>query len=430
MAQSKVSKTAKTAAAPENLNAFEIAQQQFETAAEYLNLDEGMRQILKFPKRALIVSIPIKMDDGNLKVFEGYRVQHNISRGPAKGGIRFHQDVCLDEVRALASWMTWKCAVADLPFGGGKGGIRVNPKELSSGELERLTRRFTYELVGFIGPDRDIPAPDVNTNSQTMAWMMDTYSMTVGHSALGVVTGKPIELGGSRGRNEATAQGCVFTIREAASRMKLKLAGASVAIQGFGNAGAIAARLLQEDGLRIVAVSDSRGGIYAKSGLDIGKVLAHKERSGSVVGFPGADAVTQGELLELPVTILIPAALENQITSKNAGRIKARIIAEAANGPTTPAADDILHANGVFVIPDILANSGGVTVSYYEWVQNLYTFFWDEAEVNKQLERKMKKAFGDVFDIAKKYGVHNRTAAFILAIGRVAAATKTRGIFP
>jgi glutamate dehydrogenase/leucine dehydrogenase len=414
----------------ESLNPFDIASRQFDIAADHLSLDESLRKVLKNPKRQLIVSIPVKMDDGRIEVFEGYRVQHNVARGPAKGGIRYHPDVTLDEVKALAAWMTWKCATVNIPYGGGKGGVRVNPKNLSIGELERLTRRYATEIAPIIGPDRDIPAPDVYTNAQTMAWIMDTISMFKGHTELGVVTGKPLSLGGSKGRNEATARGCAFTIREACRINRINLSGAKVAIQGFGNAGSIAATLLHQMGARIIAVSDSQGGLFKERGLDPDGVLKHKEKTGTVAGFPEADPISNQELLELECDVLVPAALENQITTQNAHRIKAKIIAEAANGPTTPGADAILKDNGIFVIPDILCNAGGVTVSYFEWVQNLYSFSWTEAEVNKYLEQTMVEAFKRVHQISKERRIDMRTAAYILAVGRVAEATQVRGIFP
>ncbi len=414
----------------EELNPFVIANQQFDCAAEHLKLDKGMRDVLKSPKRQLVVSIPVKMDNGEIHVFEGFRVQHNIARGPAKGGIRYHPDVTLDEVKALAAWMTWKAATVNIPFGGGKGGVVVNPKELSIGELERLTRRYASEIGIIIGPDTDIPAPDVYTNAQTMAWIMDTYSMTVGATALGVVTGKPLAVGGSLGRAEATARGCQFVVREASAIKKIPLKGAKVVVQGYGNAGSIAARLLHEDGARIIAVSDSKGGIHNGDGLDPLKVLAHKGKTGSVQGFPGSDDITNEKLLELPCEVLIPAALENQIHLGNVDRIQSKIIAEAANGPTTPGADEILHKNGIFLIPDILANAGGVTVSYFEWVQGLSAFFWEEEEVNRRLEKIMKRAFNEVRGAAEKYNVHMRTAAYIVGMNRVAEATRLRGIFP
>ena len=343
----------------ENLNPFHIASQQFDRAADILNLNSAIREVLRTPKRQLIVSIPTRMDDGQVKVFEGYRVQHNIARGPAKGGIRYHPDVTLDEVKALAAWMTWKTATVNVPYGGGKGGVICNPKKMSQKELENMTRRYAAELSIIIGPDRDIPAPDVYTNAQTMAWIMDTYSMIQGHSTLAVVTGKPIELGGSRGRNEATARGCLFTIREACKTKGINLSGATAVVQGYGNAGYISANLLAEDGAKIIAVSDSRAGILNTKGLDPKKVLAHKQETGSVAGFPGADQITNEELLQLKCDVLVPAALENQITMANAASVNAKIVAEAANGPTTPGADEILQDKGVFIIPDILANAGG-----------------------------------------------------------------------
>jgi glutamate dehydrogenase (NAD(P)+) len=414
----------------ENLNPFAIAMAQFDRAAEYLDLDDGMRELLKTPKRQLVVSIPVKMDDGRLQVFEGYRVQHNLARGPGKGGIRYHPDVTLDEVKALAMWMTWKCATVNLPYGGAKGGVRVNPKELSQGELERLTRRYATEIAPLIGPDRDIPAPDVYTDAQTMAWIMDTISMFKGHTELGVVTGKPVELGGSLGRQEATARGCQFVIREACRTFGLSLPDATVVVQGFGNAGSNVARFLHEDGARIIALSDSKGGIYNPRGLDPLAALEHKTRTGALQGLPNTEAITNEELLELPCDILVPAALENQITRRNADRIRARLIAEAANGPTTPAADDILFDRGITVIPDILANAGGVSVSYFEWVQNQYGFFWPEDEVRRHLERIMTSAFHAVRAMAERYRVDLRRGAYILAIERVAEATRVRGIFP
>ena len=414
----------------ENLNPFHIASQQFDRAADILNLNSGIREVLRTPKRQLIVSIPTRMDDGQVKVFEGYRVQHNIARGPAKGGIRYHPDVTLDEVKALAAWMTWKTATVNVPYGGGKGGVICNPKKMSQKELENMTRRFAAELSIIIGPDRDIPAPDVYTNAQTMAWIMDTYSMIQGHSTLAVVTGKPIELGGSRGRNEATARGCLFTIREACKTKGINLSGATAVVQGYGNAGYISANLLAEDGAKIIAVSDSRAGILHTKGLDPKKVLAHKQETGSVAGFPGADQITNEELLQLECDVLVPAALENQITMANAASVNAKIVAEAANGPTTPGADEILHDKGVFIIPDILANAGGVTVSYFEWVQDMQGFFWDEGEVNQQLEKIMIRAFHEVSQSAEKHKVHNRIGAYVLAVGRVAEATKVRGLFP
>lgn len=419
-----------TVAVKETLNPFEIAQAQFNTAAEHLNLEAWLREVLRKPKRQVVVAIPTRMDDGSIKVFEGYRVQHNLARGPAKGGIRYHPSVTLDEICALASWMTWKCATVNIPFGGGKGGVVCNPKEMSLLELEHMTRRFASEISFVIGPDRDIPAPDVYTNAQTMAWIMDTYSMTKGSTQLGVVTGKPLQVGGSEGRLEATARGVQFVTREACSEKKIPLKQARIAVQGFGNAGSIAARLLSEDGATIIALSDSQGGIRNDQGLDVQAVVAHKKKTGSLVGYPEADAISNEKLLELECEVLIPAALENQITLENADRIKAKIISEAANGPTTPGADEILHKNGIFLIPDILANAGGVTVSYFEWVQSLQAFFWEERQVNEHLEKVMIRGFREVRAIAREYNVHMRTAAYILAVGRVAEATRIRGIYP
>src|SRR5919109_534028 len=414
---------------PEDLNPFRIAMTQFDTAAEKLGLDPGLREVLRRPRRALSVSLPIKMDAGGIKVFQGFRVQHNNARGPCKGGIRYHPNVTFDEVQALASWMTWKCATVNIPFGGAKGGIICDPKKLSKGELERLTRRYAYEISPIIGPDMDIPAPDVYTDSQVMAWIMDTYSMTHGHSAPGVVTGKPVFLGGSAGRNEATARGCVFTIRAACEVKGIRLSQATAAVQGFGNAGSITAQLLSREGAKIIAVSDSHGGLFNRNGLDIAAVAAHKEKTGSLAGFRG-EAISSAAVLEVDCDVLVPAALENQITIANASRVRAKIIAEAANGPTTPGADAILYDNGVLVIPDILANAGGVTVSYFEWVQDLQELFWDEDEVNSKLEKIMLRSFKDVHSTTEKYGVDMRTGAYILAINRVAQATQWRGIWP
>ena len=402
----------------------------FHIAAEHLNLDSGIREKLKWPKRELTVHFPVKMDDGTIQIFVGHRVQHNVTRGPAKGGILYHPDVTLEEVRALAALMTWKCAVVNVPFGGAKGGVRCDPKKLSLRENEGLTRRYTTEISVFLGPESDIPAPDVYTNAQTMAWIMDTYSMHKGYSVPGVVTGKPIAIGGSLGRKEATARGCVFTIQEAAQELDLDLSRATAVIQGYGNAGSIAAMLLHELGVRIIAVSDSRGGAFNPKGMDPVRVLEHKGKMGTVATFPDADRLGNQELLELPCDILVPAALEGVITKKNAPRIKARIMAEAANGPTTPEADPILFANNVFVIPDILANAGGVTVSYFEWVQNLEMLHWSEDDVNQRLRDIMTRSFQEVREIAAKERVDMRTAAYILAVGRVAEATLLRGVYP
>jgi glutamate dehydrogenase/leucine dehydrogenase len=413
----------------EKPNPFHVAQEQIRIAAELINLDPGMLAILSQPERELHVHFPVRMDDGTIRVFDGYRVQHNTARGPAKGGIRYHQDVTIDEVKALATWMTWKCAVVDIPYGGGKGGIVVDPKQLSMGELERLSRRFATEIQSIIGPERDIPAPDVNTNSQIMAWMMDQYSRNKGYPIPGVITGKPLPLGGSLGRNEATARGLQFCVREAASVTNRPLEGATVVVQGYGNAGNIAARLLQGDGAKVIAVSDSRGGVVNRNGLDAVNVLRYKEEHGSVVGFPGADDISNDDLLELECDILVPAALENQITEENASRIKARMIAEAANGPTTPEADRIINDAGILMLPDILANAGGVTVSYFEWAQNIQGFYWTEEEVDTRLHRVMVRSFNEVYEAAKRYNVDMRTAAYTVAIRRVAEAVRLRGIY-
>jgi glutamate dehydrogenase (NAD(P)+) len=410
-------------------NPFEVAQRQFDIAADQLHLEEGIRLKLRVPRRCLIVSVPFERDDGSWKVVQGYRVQHDVSRGPAKGGIRFHPQVTLDEVKALAAWMTWKCAVVNLPYGGAKGGIEVDPKALSLHELERMTRRYTNEIAIIIGPEKDIPAPDVYTDAQVMAWIMDTFTMRQGFASPGVVTGKPISLGGSLGRREATARGCTVAIEEACKHLGKQLEGMTVAIQGYGNAGSIAHDLLHARGAKVIAVSDSRGGITSSRGLDPKVVQAHKAETGTVVGMAGTDRIGNREVLELKVDILIPAALENQITEENAPRIKPKILAEAANGPTTPDADPILHENGVFLIPDILANAGGVTVSYFEWVQDLANYFWTEDEVNQKLETIMRRSFKDVAALAEKHRVHNRTAAYMLGVGRVAEATKLRGLY-
>ena len=414
----------------ENLNPFAIAQKYFEQAADRLGLDPGLRAILRTPKRALTVAVPVKMDDGQYKVFTGHRVQHNIARGPAKGGIRYHPDVTLDEVKALASWMTWKCACLDLPFGGGKGGVSVDPRKLSQGELERLTRRYASEILPIIGPEQDIPAPDVYTNSQTMAWIMDTVSMTRGATTLGVVTGKPLGLGGSKGRDRATARGVQFVLREACRQRKLSLKGAKVAVQGFGNAGGTLASLLAEEGAKIVAASDSSGGVHDPKGLDVKALHAHKHKGEGFRTFKGGAPITNKQLLELPVDILAPSALENQITAANAARIKAKVVAEAANGPTTPLADDLLFKRGRTVIPDILANAGGVTVSYFEWVQDFYSYFWEDDEVDKRLEVAMVRAYRAVAEAAQRHKCSLRGGAYVVAVGRVSDATKLRGIFP
>jgi glutamate dehydrogenase/leucine dehydrogenase len=411
-------------------NPYHVAMKQLEIVAEKMNLDDDILELLKHPKRTLVVSLPIRMDNGKIKVFTGMRVQHWDAFGPFKGGIRYHPKVCLDEVKALAIWMSIKTAVVGLPYGGAKGGIICNPKEMSNNELEHLTRRFTHEIIEIIGPYRDVPAPDVYTSEREMAWIYDTYSEAQGFATPEVVTGKPLAVGGSLGRKEATSRGTVITIREAAKRLKLSLKGATVAIQGYGNVGYHAAVLMAEYGSKIVAVSDSGGGIYNPDGFAPNAVKAHKNETSSVAGYPGTKSITNEELLELDVDILIPAALENQILAHNAPNIKAKIIGEGANGPTTPEADEILYKNGVFVVPDILANAGGVTVSYMEWVQNLTRESWTEKEVNSKLEDRMVTAFDEVYAVHQKEKVHMRTAAYIVALTRIAEAVKARGIFP
>lgn len=409
---------------------FDVAVEQFSIAADVIHLDDDMRKILSHCQREVIVNFPVEMDDGSVEVYTGYRVQHNSGPGPTKGGIRYHQGVTLSEVKALSMWMTWKCAVVGLPFGGAKGGVTVNPKLLSQNELQNLTRRYTTEISFMLGPNQDIPAPDVNTNPQIMAWLMDTYSMNIGYSVPGVTTGKPLVLGGSPGRNEATGRGCVFAVEEAAKALGIDLTQAKAVVQGYGNAGSVAARLISEMGATVVGVSDSHGGIANANGLDLAAVSAHKAATGSVADFPGAENVTNEELLELDCDILIPAALEGQITARNAPRIKTRVIAEAANGPTTPEADLILRDRGIFLIPDILANAGGVTVSYFEWVQALQAFPWTEQLVNERLKQIMSDSFAAVYATSQKYDVHMRTAALVRAIERVAEFTKLRGIYP
>ncbi|HZY70915.1 MAG TPA: Glu/Leu/Phe/Val dehydrogenase [Thermoplasmata archaeon] len=413
------------------INPFETAKKQIDIVADLLGLNGGMREMLKAPKRELTVNFPVRMDDGSYRVFTGHRVQYNMARGPTKGGIRYHPQVTLDEVRALAAWMTWKCAVVNLPYGGGKGGVVCDPKHMSQSELERLTRRYASEIAPLIGPEVDIPAPDVYTDSQTMAWIMDTYSMQKGFSVPGVVTGKPISLGGSEGRGEATGRGCVYVIREAAGHAGIHMKGPTVAIQGFGNAGSVAAQLLYHDhGAKIIALSDSKGGITNPNGLNPTEVEAHKKKTGSVIGFPGSKPVSNTEILELPCDVLIPAALENQITQKNADKIQAKLVAEAANGPTTPEADTILYERKITVLPDILANAGGVTVSYFEWAQDIQGFFWSLEEVNQRLERVMVQSYAEVHKVAEARKIHNRTAAYVVAIQRVVDAIKIRGIYP
>lgn len=403
--------------------------QEFEGAARILNLDKGLWQMLTHPKRQIIVSCPVQMDNGEIEVFTGFRVQYNITLGPAKGGIRYHPDVTLDEVTALAAWMTWKCAVAQLPFGGGKGGVICDPTRMSRRELEALTRRYTAEIIDAIGPDKDVPAPDVNTNEQVMAWFSDTYSMHVGHTSTAVVTGKPVEMGGSLGRREATGRGVMIVARESARHLGFSLEGAKVAIQGFGNVGSVAADLLRAQGAKVVAVTDWKGGLYNPSGLDTRKLIAHVQQHKTVHGYADADPLAQADIFGMDVDIFIPAALENQITKANAGAIKARLVVEGANGPTTPEAHKALYERGVFVVPDILANAGGVTVSYFEWVQDRHGYFWSEKEVNERLEAKMVEAYDAVLQTAQRYKVDMRTAAYIVAINRVATVTKMRGMY-
>ena len=403
--------------------------EEFNVAARLLKLDPGVWKILTNPKRQIVVSCPVQMDNGEIEVFTGFRVQYNITLGPAKGGIRYHPDVNLDEITALAAWMTWKCAVAHIPFGGGKGGIICDPGKMSKRELEALTRRYIAEIVDAIGPEKDVPAPDVNTNEQIMAWVMDTYSMHVGHTTTSVVTGKPVELGGSMGRREATGRGVMIATREAARHVGIDVTSSRVAVQGFGNVGSVSAELLARQGARIVAVTDWKGGVYNDSGIDIARLLAHVQQHKTVDGFSGGDPLSHDRLFSLDVDVLIPAALENQITMANASVIKARIIIEGANGPTTPDAHRHLHDRGVFIVPDILANSSGVTTSYFEWVQDRYGYFWSEKEVNERLELKMCEAFDDVLQTALKYTVDMRTAAYVVAINRVATVTKMRGMY-
>lgn len=412
------------------LDAWEMAVSQVKEVAEMIDMDPNMVEILSKCKRELTVNFPVKMDDGSVKVFTGFRIQHNDVRGPSKGGLRYAPSVYRGEVMALAMWMTWKCAVVGIPYGGAKGGVICNPKEMSLGELERMTRRFASEISIIIGPEKDIPAPDVYTNPQVMAWIMDTYSMIKGYSVPGVVTGKPITLGGSLGRNEATATGCVYVIEDVAKKIGMELKGATAVVQGYGNAGAIAARLLYERGCKIIGVSDSKGGIYNPEGFDPTKVMKHKQETKSVIGYPGTKQITNEELLELECDILVPAALEGVITEANADNIKTKIIAEAANGPTTPEADKVLFNKGIIVLPDILANAGGVTVSYFEWVQSETALFWDEKEVNTKLRKIMDRAFNSVYDLREKHKCNMRTAAYMLAMERVAEAYTLRGIFP
>jgi glutamate dehydrogenase/leucine dehydrogenase len=411
-------------------SAYESAMENFDLAADALGLEPDIRQMIKYPERILQVTLPVRMDEGHIHRFEGYRVQHSTARGPGKGGIRYHPNVTLDEVKALATWMTWKCAVVNIPFGGAKGGITCSPKDMSQGELERLTRRYAASILPLIGPERDIPAPDVYTNSQTMSWIMDTYSMTKGYPTPGVVTGKPICLGGSLGRNEATGRGVFYTLQCAGEHLNIPVPGAKVVVQGFGNAGSIAAQLLHEAGACVLAVSDSRASIYNNKGLDVPKLICYKERTGQVLGFPDAEEIRPEALLTLDCEILIPAALENTIDADNAPFIKAKIVGEAANGPVTPEGDSVLESKGIFVIPDILCNAGGVTVSYFEWVQDEQHLFWDAQDVYNRLERVMKTSFAEVLKVRLEHKVSMRTAANMLGIGRVAEATKIRGLYP
>jgi glutamate dehydrogenase (NAD(P)+) len=410
-------------------NPFEAMMARFDHAAELLSLDPGLYRVLRQPEKQIIVAVPIQRDSGEVEVFTGYRVLHNTSRGPAKGGIRFDKNVTLDEVKALAAWMTWKCAVVNIPFGGAKGGVVCDPTNLTIGELERITRRYTAAIIETLGPESDIPAPDVNTNERVMAWVMDTYSMHKRHSVTAVVTGKPIEMGGSLGRREATGRGCMIVTKEALKHLGLPIRGSRVAVQGFGNVGSIAAQLLQQEGLIVVAVSDVSGAIYNSRGLDIDDVIEWTREHRYVSGFPNAEAIASDEVLTLDVDVLLPAAVENTITRRNAAKIKAKVICEGANGPTTPGADKVLEHHGAFVIPDILANAGGVTVSYFEWVQNRAAYFWDENTVNERLQDIIQRSFHDVLSVARRHGVNMRIAAYMLAIERVAAVHRLRGLY-
>jgi glutamate dehydrogenase (NAD(P)+) len=411
-------------------SAWETALAQLDEVAELMGLSPGVHETLRSPKRSLAVSVPFRMDDGSTRVYEGYRVQHNVTRGPAKGGIRYHPDVTLDEVKALAMWMTWKCAIAGIPFGGAKGGVAVNTKIHSRSELERMTRRYASEILPLIGPERDIPAPDMNTNEEVMAWMMDTYSQNQGYSVPGVVTGKPVSIGGSKGRGGATSRGVMYMVFSTLKQLGIPLEEVSVAIQGYGKVGGYAAQLLHDAGCRVVAVSDVEGGLFRSRGLDPEAINRHKTEGGSVVDFPGADPISNAELLEIECDVLIPAAIEGVVTVKNADRIKARFIVEAANGPITFEADKILGDRGIFVVPDILANSGGVTVSYFEWVQDIQAYFWSEEEVNDRLRMIIERAFVEVYELASEKDLSMRQAAHWIGVGRVAEAHLTRGLFP
>ena len=413
----------------QEINPWEAQAARFDYAARKLNLDDGIWKVLRYPAREIIVHIPVSMDDGRIEVFTGFRVQHSVARGPGKGGIRYAPDVTLDEVRALASWMTWKCAVVNIPFGGAKGGVICDPKKMSQGELERMTRRYTSDIIEFIGPEKDVPAPDVNTNEQVMAWIMDTYSMHMRQTVTAVVTGKPLNIGGSRGRREATGRGIGIVCDEALRYLEMQREGCRVVIQGFGNVGSNAARLMTEKGYKVIGIAEHDGGVYNSLGIDINALAIYRERNGTVLGFKGGEAVDSSELLLADCEILIPAATENVITSRNADRIKARIVCEGANGPTTAVADEILADKKIFVIPDILANAGGVTASYFEWVQDRQGYFWKEAIVNEQLESILKESFEDVVRYSEAHNVNNRIAAYMLAIDRVAFTIKQRGIY-
>jgi glutamate dehydrogenase (NAD(P)+) len=419
----------KTISLEQEINPWEAQAARFDLAARKLNLDDGLWRLLRYPTREIIVHIPVGMDDGRLEVFTGYRVQHSIARGPAKGGIRYAPDVNLDEVRALASWMTWKCAVVNIPFGGAKGGIICDPKKMSMGELERMTRRYTSELMEFIGPEKDVPAPDMNTNEQTMAWMMDTFSMHMRQTVTAVVTGKPVALGGSRGRREATGRGVMVVCDEAMKKLGMNREDVRVIVQGFGNVGSNAARLMYEAGYKIIAIAEWDGGLYNSHGIDIDALVEYKEKNGTIHGFPGGEKADSAELIVSDCDVLVPAATENVITSRNAADIKAKVIVEGANGPTTATADEILAEKKIFVIPDILANAGGVTTSYFEWVQDRQGYFWKESVVNEQLDHIMRSSFEDVTRYAEMHGVNNRIAAYMLAIDRVASVIKVRGIY-
>jgi glutamate dehydrogenase (NAD(P)+) len=415
---------------PSNDSAWETALAQLDEVAELMGLAPGVHEILRSPKRSLSVSVPFRMDDGSTRVYQGYRVHHNVTRGPAKGGIRYHPDVTIHEVKALAMWMTWKCAIAGIPFGGAKGGVAVDPKQHSRGELERMTRRYASEILPFIGPEKDIPAPDMNTNDETMSWIMDTYSMNSGYSVPGVVTGKPVSIGGSKGRAGATSRGVMYMIFSALKSLGMSIDEVSVAIQGYGKVGGHAAQLLHDAGCRVVAVSDARGGLYREKGLDPEAINRQAIEAGTVAAYPGAEEITNEDLLELDCDVLVPAAIEGVITVKNADRVRAKVIVEAANGPITFEADKILNENGIGVVPDILANSGGVAVSYFEWVQDIQAYFWDEEEVNDRLRLIMERAFAEVQSLSHEKGLSMRQAAHWIGVGRVAEAHLTRGLFP